>query len=138
MLDERNFFSYRLGALALILFLTSGCSYFDFKKDLRICGEVYVVVEEMPRLIGGMSELQQNVEYPQEAREQDIEGRVTVQFIVNKLGDPTETQVIRGIGAGADEEALRAVKEAKFEPGRHKGKRVCVQYALSINFRLQN
>ncbi len=138
MLNERILFIPRLGVLVLILFFTSGCSYFDFEKDLRICGEVYVVAEQMPLLIGGMAELQQNVEYPQEAREQGIEGRVTVQFIVNKLGNPTEAQVIRSIGAGADEEALRVIKEAKFEPGRHKGKRVCVQYALSINFRLQN
>lgn len=116
----------------------SGCSYFDLSPDLRFCEGYYVIAEQMPVLIGGMAELQQKVEYPEEAREQGIEGRVTVQFIVNRLGDPTEVKVVRGIGGGADEEAIRVVKEAKFEPGIHKGKNVCVQYALSINFRLEN
>jgi protein TonB len=55
-----------------------------------------------------MADLQQKVEYPPEAKEAGTEGRVTVQFVVNKLGDATEVQVIRGIGGGADEEALRA------------------------------
>lgn len=132
-LSKQNF-----GILTLILILASGCSYFDFDADPRICDGVYVVVEQMPKLEGGMAELQGSVVYPPEAKEAGIEGRVTVQFVVNKLGDPTSLEVIRGIGYGADEAAVSAVEKAKFEPGKQNGKPVCVQYALSINFRLES
>lgn len=92
----------------------------------------------MPNLIGGMAELQSEVQYPVEAREAGIEGRVTVQFVVDKLGDVRRPNVIRGIGGGADEEVLKAVKKAKFESGEQGGEPVCVEYALSINFRLED
>ncbi|MEX2347644.1 MAG: M56 family metallopeptidase [Balneolaceae bacterium] len=101
-------------------------------------GDYFVVVEEMPKLIGGMRALQSRIEYPAMARRAGIEGRVTVQFIVNENGDVENAQVVRGIGGGADEEALRVVKEVKFEPGMQKGQPVRVRYALSINFRLQD
>lgn len=127
-----------IGIPTLILFLAAGCSYFDFSADPRICDEVNIVVEQMPQLKGGMAELQRSVVYPPEAREAGIEGRVTVQFVVNKFGDPINLEVIRGIGGGADEAAVSAVEQAKFEPGKQNGKPVCVQYALSINFRLES
>ena len=72
------------------------------------------------------------------ARRAGIEGRVTVQFIVNESGDVENAQVVRGIGGGADEEALRVVRQAKFEPGMQRGKPVRVRYALSVNFRLED
>lgn len=94
------------------------------------------VSEEMPQLIGGLEELQKNIKYPEDALEKGIEGRVFVQFIVNKDGNVSDAKVIRGIGGGADEEALRVVREAKFEPGYQNGEPVRVQYALPISFRL--
>lgn len=100
--------------------------------------DFFVVVEEMPKLIGGMAALQSKVEYPEMARRAGIEGRVTVQFIVNENGDVENPKVVRGIGGGCDEEALAAVREAKFEPGIQRGKAVRVRYALSINFRLED
>lgn len=98
--------------------------------------DFFVVVEEMPKLIGGMKSIQSKMEYPQMARRAGIEGRVTVQFIVNENGDVEDAEVVRGIGGGADEEALKVVKEAKFEPGVQRGKPVRVRYALSVNFQL--
>ncbi|WP_103664493.1 M56 family metallopeptidase [Gracilimonas amylolytica] len=106
-----------------------------FDDDL---GDYFVVVEEMPKLIDGMASIQSKIEYPAMARQAGIEGRVTVQFIVNEQGDVENPQVVRGIGGGADEEALRVVKQAKFEPGIQRGRAVRVQYALSINFRLED
>lgn len=100
--------------------------------------DFFVVVEQMPELIGGMSKLQASVTYPEMARRAGIEGRVTVQFIVNENGEVENAKVVRGIGGGCDEEALKAVKNAKFEPGMQRGRPVRVQYALSINFRLEN
>ncbi|HMB98496.1 MAG TPA: energy transducer TonB [Balneolaceae bacterium] len=100
--------------------------------------DFFVVVEEMPELIGGLGELQKNIKYPEMARRAGIEGRVYVQFIVNERGEVEDPRVIRGIGGGADEEALRAVRQAKFKPGMQRGRPVRVQYSLPIVFQLQN
>lgn len=100
--------------------------------------DFFVVVEQMPKLKGGMAELQKNVTYPEMARNAGIEGRVTVQFIVTEEGKVENAKVVRGIGGGADEEALKAVQQAEFTPGMQRGRPVRVQYSLSINFRLDN
>ncbi len=100
--------------------------------------DFFVVVEEMPELIGGLGELQRQIRYPEMARRAGIEGRVYIQFIVNERGDVENPQVIRGIGGGADEEALRVVSQAQFRPGMQRGRPVRVQYSLPIFFRLQN
>lgn len=98
----------------------------------------FVVVENMPQLKGGLKGLQQKIRYPEIARKAGIEGRVTIQFIVNKEGKVENPRVVRGIGGGCDEEALRVVKQAEFEPGRQRGQPVRVQYSLPIVFKLQN
>ncbi|MEX2602254.1 MAG: energy transducer TonB [Balneolaceae bacterium] len=100
--------------------------------------DFFKVVEQMPELIGGLSELQSKITYPERARRAGIEGRVFVQFIVNEQGEVENPQVIRGIGAGCDEEALRAVRDAQFRPGLQRGRPVRVQYSLPIVFRLQD
>lgn len=100
--------------------------------------QFFVVVEQMPELKGGMAKLQSSVTYPEMARKAGIEGRVTVQFIVNENGQVENAKVVRGIGGGCDEEALKAVQNAEFTPGMQRGRPVRVQYALSINFRLDN
>jgi periplasmic protein TonB len=100
--------------------------------------DFFVVVEQMPELIGGLSQLQRQVRYPEMARRAGIEGRVYVQFIVNERGEVEDPKVIRGIGGGADEEALRVVSQARFTPGMQRGRPVRVQYMLPIFFRLQN
>lgn len=99
--------------------------------------EIFVVVEEMPELIGGLGSLQQQIRYPEIARKAGVEGRVIVQFVVDEQGNVVDPQVIRGIGAGCDEEALRVVRQAKFEPGQQRGKPVKVKMTLPITFRLR-
>ena len=100
--------------------------------------DFFVVVEQMPQLRGGLGALQRKVSYPEMARRAGIEGRVTVQFIVNEQGRVENPRVIRGIGGGCDEEALKAVQSARFTPGMQSGRPVRVQYSLPIVFRLQN
>src|SRR6056297_1338022 len=100
--------------------------------------DFFVVVEEMPELIGGLASIQRQVEYPEMARRAGIEGRVYIQFIVNENGDVEDPRVIRGIGGGADEAALEAVKQARFKPGVQRGRPVRVQYSLPVVFRLGN
>ena len=99
--------------------------------------EIFVVVEEMPELIGGLGEIQRKIRYPEIARKAGVEGRVILQFIVNENGNVTEAAVVRGIGAGCDEEALRVVREAKFKPGKQRGKAVKVKMSLPITFKLK-
>ncbi len=100
--------------------------------------DFFVVVEQMPKLKGGLAKLQGCVNYPEMARKAGIEGRVIVQFIVNEKGNVEEPKVVRGIGGGADKEALRCVKQSNFQPGMQRGNPVRVQYSLPVVFKLQN
>ena len=100
--------------------------------------QVFVVVEHMPKLIGGLGGLQKKIVYPKLAREAGIEGRVYIQFIVNKQGRVENPKVIRGIGGGCDKEALKVVKTARFTPGLQRGRPVNVRYSLPIVFKLED
>lgn len=100
--------------------------------------DFFTVVENMPELIGGLAGLQSRITYPEMARKAGIEGRVFLQFIVNERGEVENPRVIRGIGGGCDEEALKAIKNAKFRPGLQRGRPVRVQYNLPVVFKLQN
>lgn len=100
--------------------------------------DFFVAVENMPELKGGLAGLQRQINYPDMARKAGIEGKVIIQFIVNEQGRVEDPRVMRGIGGGCDEEALRVVKQAEFQPGMQRGEPVRVQYSLPITFRLQN
>ena len=104
--------------------------------------EIFKIVEEMPSFPGGEAKLMEyvakNVKYPQIARETGIQGRVFVNFVVEPDGSVSNVSVLRGIGGGCDEEAMRVVKNMpKWKPGKQRGKPVRVQYMLPVNFKLQ-
>lgn len=99
--------------------------------------EIFVVVENMPELIGGLGSIQSKIKYPEMAKKAGVEGRVIVQFVVDEEGNVQDPQVVRGLGAGLDEEAVRAVRMAKFKPGQQRGKPVKVKMSLPITFRLK-
>ncbi len=99
--------------------------------------EIFVVVEDPPELIGGIQGLHKKISYPPIAKKAGVEGRVTVQFVVDENGDVRDAVVLRGIGAGCDEEALRAVVASKFKPGRQRGKAVKVKMSLPVTFKLK-
>ena len=103
--------------------------------------EVFVIVEQPPVLQpnaeAGMRALQQCIRYPEMAKRAGIEGRVFVQFVVDENGRVTAPVVARGIGGGADEEALRCVREATFTPGLQRDKAVKVKFSLPVTFRLR-
>lgn len=100
--------------------------------------DFFILVEQMPELIGGLESLQSQVRYPERALRANIQGRVYVQFIVNERGQVENPEVIRGIGGGCDEEALRVVKRAKFTPGMQRGRPVRVQYNLPVIFMIRS
>ncbi len=99
--------------------------------------EIFVVVEQQPELIGGLESIQSKITYPEIAKRAGVEGRVIVQFVVDESGSVRDPVVVRGIGAGCDEEALKAVRQAKFKPGKQRGKAVKVQMTLPVTFRLK-
>ena len=122
--------------------------------------EIFKVVEQMPRFPGcedsGGSEAEKaqcaqkklleyiykNIKYPAIARENGIQGRVVIQFVVEKNGTVTDARVVRDIGAGCGEEALRVVNSMndmsqKWTPGKQRGKAVRVQFTLPVSFKLE-
>ena len=114
----------------------------DPPKDMPKEGEeeeedFFIAVEQMPELIGSLSDLKSNVVYPETARKAEIQGIVVVQFIVNEKGEVVNPRIIRGIGAGCDEEAIRVAKMAQFKPGMQRGEPVRVQYSMPFRFILK-
>jgi TonB family protein len=98
--------------------------------------------EQMPEFIGGEKKLFEyiaaNVTYPDSAKEKGIEGRVYVQFIVDKTGDVKNPKILRGIGGGCDEEVLRMVNNMPdWLPGKDDGKPVDVLFTLPVNFNIR-
>jgi protein TonB len=103
--------------------------------------KVFQVVEQMPEFPGGdeamMKFIQKNIQYPDMERENDIQGRVVVGFVVNEDGSLTDINVKKGVSSGIDKEALRVVKLLpKFKPGKQQGKTVKVAFVLPIMFKL--
>ena len=104
--------------------------------------EIFQIVEEMPAYPGGEQKLMEfiakGIKYPQIARETGIQGRVFVGFVIEPDGSVSNVKVLRGIGGGCDEEAMRVVKSMpKWKPGKQRGKAVRVSYMLPVNFKLQ-
>lgn len=105
-------------------------------------GKIFTIVEEMPSFPGGEGKLfeflTKNIKYPPIARENGIQGRVYVTFVVDKEGKIKDAKVVRGIGGGCDEEALRVVRAMPdWKIGKQNGRPVAVQYNLPVNFTLK-
>ena len=98
----------------------------------------FTVVEQMPEFQGDMvAYLSKQLIYPPLARDNNIQGKVFIQFVVNEDGSVSNAKVIRGIGSGCDAEALRVVNSMpKWKPGKQNGKAVKVYYTLPIRFLL--
>jgi periplasmic protein TonB len=114
---------------------------FKDAPEEEVTEEIFTIVEDQPSPIGGMQAfyqyVQKELKYPAQARRMGIEGRVFVQFVVDRDGSITEVEAIRGIGAGCDEEAVRVLQEApKWTPGKQRGRAVKVRMILPITFKL--
>ena len=104
--------------------------------------EVFTIVEQMPSFPGGEQKMMEfvakNIQYPQEAMESGIQGRVFVGFVVEPDGSVSNVKVLRSIGGGCDEEAVRVIKMMpKWNPGKQRGKAVRVSYLIPVSFKLQ-
>ena len=103
---------------------------------------IFQVVEVMPEFPGGMGEclkfLGKNIKYPTIAQENGVQGRVIVQFVVNKDGSIVDPVVVRSVDPYLDKEALRVIKTMpKWKPGQQRGKAVRVKYTVPVTFKLQ-
>lgn len=104
--------------------------------------EIFTIVEEMPSFPGGdqalLEYMAKNTKYPPLARENGLQGIVVVTFVVDEKGNINNVQVLRGIGGGCDEEAIRVVKTMPaWKPGKQRGMPVRVQYNLPFRFTLR-
>ena len=103
--------------------------------------EIFQVVEEEPEFPGGMEALYkylgESIKYPQLAKENNIEGKVYVTFVVEKDGSIANPRILRDIGGGCGNEAVRVVKAMpKWKAGKQRGKNVRVQFNLPVSFKL--
>ncbi|MHA6249758.1 energy transducer TonB [Pontibacter sp. CAU 1760] len=102
----------------------------------------YTYVEQMPSFPGGETEmlkyLGKNIRYPAAAQRAGIEGIVVLSFVVSKTGEISEIQVIKSLGGGTDEEAMRVVKTMpKWTPGKQNGRAVPVRYTLPVRYTIK-
>lgn len=98
--------------------------------------EIFVVVEQMPEIKGGLASLMQAVEYPRVARLNGIQGNVIVKIVVTEEGIPINPEIIRSPSPLLDEAAITAVMKQRFEPGKQRGVPVRVQMMMPVKFRL--
>jgi protein TonB len=104
--------------------------------------EIFKSVEQMPQFPGGeaalMKYISSHIQYPTMAQENNVQGKVIVQFVVTKTGQVGEVKVARSVDKDLDREAVRVCKSLpKFTPGRQNGQPVSVWYTLPVNFKLQ-
>ena len=102
--------------------------------------DIFQVVEDMPQFPGGSVQkwIAKNVKYPMIAQENNIQGKVFVQFVIEKDGSVSDVKVARSVDTFLDKEAIRVVKAMpKWKPGKQRGKPVRVSYTVPINFQLQ-
>ena len=126
-----------------LFFLTVVITSFLYSQEKEISPsqleEMYfVTVEDLPEPIGGMAAIQANVIYPEIARRAGIQGTVYVEVFIDEKGNVVKTGVKKGIGAGCDEAAQRAVTQVKFKPGKQQGQFVKVRLVVPIRFTIRD
>jgi len=105
--------------------------------DVYIEPEIFMAVESMPELLGGISALRAEVKYHSMALRAGISGTVIIQVVVGEDGVPSDPKVLRGIENSLDMEAIRAVLLQKFIPGKQRGKAVPVYMSIPVKYRIR-
>ena len=113
----------------------------DTHVEEEVTEEIFTIVEEGAEPDGGYEKfyeyIKKNLKYPSQARRMGVEGKVYVQFIVDKDGSLNDIKAVKGIGAGCDEEAERVIKEAKkWKAGKQRGRAVKQKIVIPIAFKL--
>ncbi|MBQ8760792.1 MAG: energy transducer TonB [Bacteroidales bacterium] len=121
------------------LFLIMFLAFLSVNAYSQSDDEVYSLVEEAAQFPGGQEEMmkfiQDNRQYPDEAKSQNLHGRVIVSFIVEKDGSLSNVKVMRSLGSGCDEEAVRVINSMPmWKPGKNSGKEVRTKMLVPITF----
>jgi len=120
----------------VIILLFSAKTAFSQSADLE--DEKYLAfATTMPELEGGLPALIKKINYPTVAKKTGIEGKVYAMAYVDENGKVDKVKIIKGLGAGCDEEVERVLSSAKFKPGHHEGKLVKVKTTISVAFKLK-
>ena len=98
--------------------------------------EIFVVVEQMPEMIGGWEALMKDLKYPPLARQAGLEGMVVVKVVIDETGRPLNPEVAKSVHEILDQAAIEAVLEQRFEPGRQRNRPVRVAMAIPVRFQL--
>ena len=129
----------RLFLISTLLFSINQQSFSQQEENDTIMD----IIEIMPEYPGGeearMKFIVENIEYPEIAREQNVQGTVYVSFIVEKDGSLTNIKILRGIGSACDKEVIRIVnKMPNWKAGTQRGKAVRVKFNMPVKFQLKN
>ncbi|GJQ63371.1 MAG: protein TonB [Melioribacteraceae bacterium] len=118
--------------------ITAPPKYFeDDETEAEPAIPYFEVVEKMPEPVGGIAGIQEKIAYPDFAVRAGIEGKVYVKAYVNIKGEVDKVELVKGIGMGCDEEAMKAVSSTRFNPGMQRGKPVPVKITVPIKFVLK-
>ena len=123
----------------LLLGINTYCQFFEDSD----CDSIFSsftgcwTFEKAPEIIGGIDSLQLRLIYPQQALENKIEGKVYVLTIIDSSGALLCSKIIKGIGYGCDEEALRLVNSSKFNPAISRGKGYATPFSIPIKFEIK-
>ena len=98
--------------------------------------EIFMVVEEMPQMIGGRAKLYEYVTYPEMARQARLEGTVVIGIVIDKEGVPQDIEVLKSVHPILDKVAKEAINHIRFTPGKQRGKPVLVKMAIPVKFKL--
>lgn len=129
----KQFLTYTY-TIILVLLLSS----LAFSQNTPSEDEQYLAfASTMPELQGGMQELVKKIKYPSVAKQTNIEGKVFAMAYVDEKGNVDKVKIIKGLGAGCDEEVIRVLTSSKFNPGQHEGKPVKVKTTISVAFKLK-
>ncbi len=140
-------YTLALPLVGIMLIVATACS--DKKSEITSKSyispdkeDIFMSVEEAPEFPGGVAKMYEylgsELVYPREAKENSIEGRVFVKFVVNKEGEVGDFEILKGIGSGCEDEAIRVLKSMpSWNPGKQDGKPVNVYFTMPILFKLE-
>lgn len=132
----KNFkIKYSLPCLILFLILGSDAAFATGTINTDST-EIYTVVDTMPEIIGGIEAVYTAIDYPKEALEKKIQGRVFIKFVIDEKGEVRNPVVLKDIGAGCGEAAVEGIKNVSFSPGLLNGEPVKVYFSLPVTFKM--